>query len=85
MSSWWNQLGLRFDVRSPLSPPPENRALVIEALRLAGRTDLIGFEKGCLIRPYVKKKAKTSEKQEKPNRGSPGSHKAKTRSRKGKK
>lgn len=32
MSSWWNQLGLRFDVRSPLSPPPENRALVLARL-----------------------------------------------------
>jgi len=35
---------------------PENRALVLEALRTAGRTDLIGFEKGCLIRPFIKKK-----------------------------
>ncbi len=25
--------------------------LVLEALRLAGRTDLIGFDKKCLIRP----------------------------------
>lgn len=30
---------------------PEKRALVLEALRLAGREDLIGFGKHCLIRP----------------------------------
>ena len=30
---------------------PENRSLVAEALRLAGRMDLIGYEKDCLIPP----------------------------------
>ena len=30
---------------------PKNYDLVLEALRLAGRTDLIGFDKKCLIRP----------------------------------
>ncbi len=30
---------------------PKNYELVSEALRLAGRTDLIGFDKKCLIRP----------------------------------
>ena len=30
---------------------PQNRALVMEALRRTGREDLIGFGKGCLIRP----------------------------------
>jgi len=30
---------------------PKNRALVLEALQKAGRTDLIGFGKECLIRP----------------------------------
>ena len=30
---------------------PQNRALVLEALRKTGREDLIGFGKGCLIRP----------------------------------
>ncbi|MFR3727485.1 YgiQ family radical SAM protein [Lacrimispora sp.] len=30
---------------------PKNYDLVAEALKLAGRTDLIGFEKKCLIRP----------------------------------
>ncbi len=31
---------------------PENRALVVEALRRAGRTDLIGFGPMCLVAPY---------------------------------
>lgn len=31
---------------------PHNRALVLEALRLAGREDLIGFGKDCLVRPF---------------------------------
>ncbi len=35
---------------------PEKRELVIQALQRAGRTDLIGFEKHCLIRPERKKK-----------------------------
>ena len=30
---------------------PQNRALVLEALRRTGRTDLIGYGKHCLIRP----------------------------------
>ena len=30
---------------------PEKRPLVLEALRLAGREDLIGYGKGCLLRP----------------------------------
>ncbi len=30
---------------------PKNRDLVMEALKLAGRTDLIGYDKKCLIRP----------------------------------
>ncbi len=30
---------------------PKNQELVIEALKVAGREDLIGFEKHCLIRP----------------------------------
>ena len=36
---------------------PANRRLVIEALRKAGREDLIGYGKGCLVRPehYGKK------------------------------
>ena len=30
---------------------PQNRELVVKALRKAGRTDLIGFGPDCLIRP----------------------------------
>ena len=33
---------------------PENRNLVREALTLAGRQDLIGFEKGCLVKPDMR-------------------------------
>lgn len=36
MSRWWKQLGLRFDVRSPLGPPPKSRALVLARLVPAG-------------------------------------------------
>ena len=35
---------------------PDKRALVEEALRKAGRADLIGYGKNCLIRPYGRKK-----------------------------
>ena len=35
---------------------PENHKLVVEALRAAGRTDLIGFSPNCLIRPNKDKK-----------------------------
>lgn len=35
---------------------PEKRSLVEEALRRAHRTDLIGYGKNCLIRPYGRKK-----------------------------
>ncbi len=31
---------------------PKNRGLVAEALKLAGRTDLVGYDKKCLIRPW---------------------------------
>ena len=34
---------------------PKNRALVREALRKAGRTDLIGYDEHCLVRPARKK------------------------------
>ena len=44
---------------------PKNYALVREALEKAGRQDLIGFEKECLIRPYPPKK----------NAGKPGAKK----------
>lgn len=32
---------------------PDKRELVIEALKKAGREDLIGFDKACLVRPYA--------------------------------
>ena len=35
---------------------PTNHRLVLEALRRAGREDLIGWERGCLIPPYVREK-----------------------------
>lgn len=35
---------------------PKNRRLVIEGLQQAGRTDLVGFNKKCLVRPADKKK-----------------------------
>lgn len=41
---------------------PANRRLVLEALREAGRTDLIGFSKGCLVRPEIHKKKKDTAK-----------------------
>ncbi len=34
---------------------PENRSIVLAALKKAGREDLIGFGKGCLIRPERRK------------------------------
>jgi uncharacterized radical SAM protein YgiQ len=37
---------------------PQNYQLVLEALRTAGRGDLIGFEKNCLIRPPREKNRK---------------------------
>ena len=42
---------------------PENYELVQEALRLAGRTDLIGFGEECLIRPRQLKGRNSSYKQ----------------------
>lgn len=40
---------------------PKNYELVVEALKKAGRTDLIGFDKKCLVRPrqFAKEKALT--------------------------
>ena len=48
---------------------PKNYKLVIEALTLAGRTDLIGYEKKCLIRPAKEDKKTQSmvqKRQQKP-------------------
>lgn len=41
---------------------PANRRLVMEALREAGRPDLIGFGKNCLVRPVTPKKKKDAAK-----------------------
>lgn len=41
---------------------PKNYELVKEALILAGRTDLIGFDKNCLIRPYNNRSEKENTK-----------------------
>ena len=35
---------------------PRNRDLVREALRKAGRTDLIGYDEKCLVRPAKRKR-----------------------------
>ena len=54
---------------------PYNRQLVIKALRKAGREDLIGWGKECLIAPYERRpaakktEAKKPEARPKPPRG----------------
>ena len=48
---------------------PEKRALVLEALRAAGREDLIGFGKHCLIRPEQKKAVRAQGAYEPRKRG----------------
>lgn len=40
---------------------PKNRKLVEEALKTAGREDLIGFDKKCLLRPRINKDTKESK------------------------
>ena len=47
---------------------PDRRPMVIQALRQAGRTDLIGFGKDCLVRPEYHKndKPKAKKPEEKP-------------------
>lgn len=41
---------------------PKNYDLVAEALKIAGRTDLIGFDRKCLIRPQFKKNERDFQK-----------------------
>ncbi len=41
---------------------PKNHALVVEALRRAGRTDLIGYGPKCLVRPDEAQRKKSAEK-----------------------
>ncbi|MDL2317484.1 YgiQ family radical SAM protein [Eubacteriales bacterium OttesenSCG-928-A19] len=43
---------------------PQNRALVREALKLAGREDLIGYSRECLVPPASTAKPKNREKKE---------------------
>ena len=50
---------------------PKNYDLVLEALTAAGRTDLIGFDKKCLIRP---RKLATEYNRPKTNPAKPGNH-----------
>lgn len=45
---------------------PKNRRLVLKALKLAGRNDLIGFSKDCLVRPETAKKPKEKTAPAKP-------------------
>lgn len=49
---------------------PKNYDLVAEALKIAGRADLIGFDKNCLIRPKsnYKQEKFTHKKEEKPHK-----------------
>ena len=52
---------------------PENRKIVLTALKKAGRTDLIGFDKKCLIRPRQDKRfgAQGTFKKEEPKKAAP--------------
>lgn len=45
---------------------PENRALVLSALKAAGRTDLIGTGPNCLIAPDIASKARVTARRKKP-------------------
>ncbi len=49
---------------------PKNYFLVHEALTKAGRTDLIGFEKHCLIRPKQSERVRKAEPPKKPQKPS---------------
>ncbi len=47
--------------RALLQPAdPRNHSIIIKALQKAGRTELIGFDASCLIRPRILKKEKTA-------------------------
>lgn len=48
---------------------PENRELVVEALRAAGREDLIGTEKDCLIRPSGRPQGAGQKRRPRPGGG----------------
>ena len=64
---------------------PENRQIVISALRRAGRTDLIGNSADCLVRPNISPVKRSSDsrrqpekKHEKTGQGAMGSHSKKS-------
>ncbi len=61
---------------------PDKRSLVVEALKKAGREDLIGFEKGCLVRPYAStgrsNKSSSGENPRKSSGGASPAQKAKS-------
>ena len=50
---------------------PENHALVLEALRRAGREDLIGFGRECLVPPRLIRREGKGEKDARPAPGKP--------------
>ena len=58
---------------------PQNYFLVREALQKAGRTDLIGFDPKCLIRPYPPKEKKAGAPDQPPERKSTPAKPAKKR------
>ena len=51
---------------------PANHRLVVEALKAAGREDLIGFGKNCLVRPCAPRKAEGAAKKAPAKRPRPG-------------
>ena len=50
---------------------PENHALALEALRRAGREDLIGFGRECLVPPRLIRREGKGEKDARPAPGKP--------------
>ncbi len=57
---------------------PANRELVLEGLKLAGRMDLVGFDKKCLIRPVRDKASGTGGRESRSTQGKKGNMKKKT-------
>lgn len=57
---------------------PANRELVLEGLKLAGRMDLVGFDKKCLIRPVRDKASGTGGQESRSTQGKKGNMKKKT-------
>ncbi len=57
---------------------PENRALILEAIRLTGREDLVGFGKHCLIRPNRPQNGVNWEKSGEKSCKSPGKYPGKS-------